>query len=174
MFVRQHPVPPVLGEYEANPETQNESRPMKDLFRVLAILAVASLSAPASKAQAGDYTSKVLSPWVCTIDGVTYGSFYAGTVPGGPAAGQPGFAFEGELISSEPPHRAVTTERMVGIPGPGTTNELTLTELQDGTLMSLLITYPSAEVRDMVLGTGMADGMEASYARLESTVLPSS
>jgi uncharacterized protein YndB with AHSA1/START domain len=93
-------------------------------------------------------------------------------VPGGPAAGQPGFAFEGELVSSAPPHRAVTTERMVGIPGPGTTNELTLTELQEGTLMSLLITYPSPEVRDMVLGTGMANGMEASYARLESAVLP--
>jgi hypothetical protein len=59
----------------------------------------------------------------------------------------------------------------VGIPGPGTTNELTLTELQDGTLLSLLITYPSIEVRDMVLGTGMADGMEASYLRLESSVL---
>ncbi len=94
-------------------------------------------------------------------------------VPGGSAAGQPGFAFEGELISSEPPHRSVTTERMVGMPGPGTTNELTLTELQSGTLISLLITYPSSELRDMILGTGMADGMEASYARLESTVLPS-
>lgn len=91
--------------------------------------------------------------------------------PGGPAAGQPGFAFEGELVASEPPYRSVTTERMVGMPGPGTMNELTLSELEDGTLMSLLITYPSVEVRDMVLGTGMADGMEASYARLESEVL---
>ncbi len=51
---------------------------MKNLFRVLAILVMASLSAPASKAQAGDYTSKVLIPWVFTMDGVTYGSFYAG------------------------------------------------------------------------------------------------
>ncbi|MDX2051740.1 MAG: SRPBCC family protein [Polyangiaceae bacterium] len=89
-------------------------------------------------------------------------------VAGGPAEGQPGFAFEGQLLASEPPYRAVTTERMVGMPGPGATNELTLTALQEGTLMSLLITYPSAELRDMVLGTGMASGMEASYARLES------
>jgi uncharacterized protein YndB with AHSA1/START domain len=93
-------------------------------------------------------------------------------VASGPAAGHPPFAFEGELLASEPPYREVTTERMVGMPGPGTKNELTLTALQDGTLMSLLITYPSAELRDMVLGTGMANGMEASYARLESAVLP--
>jgi hypothetical protein len=34
-----------------------------------------------------------------------------------------------------------------------------------------VITYPSAEVRDMVLGTGMTDGMERSYLRLEDEVL---
>jgi len=93
-------------------------------------------------------------------------------VAGGPAAGQGAFAFEGELLASEPSYREVTTERMVGMPGPGTTNELTLTALQDGTLLSLLITYPNAEMRDMILGTGMTTGMEASYARLESMVLP--
>jgi hypothetical protein len=60
---------------------------------------------------------------------------------------------------------------MIGIEGPGATNELTLTALQEGTLLSLLITYPSAEIRDIVLGTGMVDGMETSYARLEAKVL---
>ena len=34
-----------------------------------------------------------------------------------------------------------------------------------------MITYPDAETRDIVLGTGMVGGMETSYARLESTVL---
>lgn len=81
------------------------------------------------------------------------------------------FGFEGELLESQPPHRAVTTERMIGMEGPGTVNELTLTAVEGGTLMTLLVTYPSAEVRDMVLGTGMTDGMERSYARLESDVL---
>lgn len=81
------------------------------------------------------------------------------------------FGFEGELIESEPPHRAVTTERMNGMEGPGTVNELTLTPHRAGTLMTLVITYPNAEVRDMVLGTGMTDGMEASYARLENELL---
>jgi uncharacterized protein YndB with AHSA1/START domain len=85
--------------------------------------------------------------------------------------GQERFGFTGEVLESSPPHRAVTTEQMIGMDGPGTTNEMTLTPVEGGTLLSILITYPSAEVRDMVLGTGMTDGMETSYARLERDVL---
>ena len=81
------------------------------------------------------------------------------------------FGFEGELLESEPPHRAVTTERMIGMEGPGAVNEMTLTAHEAGTLMTLVITYPSPELREMVLGTGMTDGMERSYQRLESEVL---
>jgi uncharacterized protein YndB with AHSA1/START domain len=81
------------------------------------------------------------------------------------------FGFTGELLESAPPHRTVTTEQMVGVDGPGTTNEMTLTPVEGGTLLAILITYPSAEIRDMVLGTGMTDGMETSYARLEGQVL---
>ncbi len=95
-------------------------------------------------------------------------------VAGGPADGAPPFGFEGELLASDPPSREVTSERMIGMEGPGTTNELTLTPREEGgTLLSLLITYPNAEIRDMVLGTGMTDGMEASYARLESELATS-
>lgn len=82
------------------------------------------------------------------------------------------FGFEGELLESEPPRRAVTSERMVGTEGPSTTNEMTLTPVGAGTLLTIVITYPSAEVRDVVLGTGMTGGMERSYARLEQEVLP--
>ena len=81
------------------------------------------------------------------------------------------FGFEGELLESEPPYRAVTTERMIGMPGEGTVNELTLTPVASGTLLVLVITFPDAATRDTILATGMADGMEASYARLETEVL---
>lgn len=81
------------------------------------------------------------------------------------------FGFEGELLEFEPPHRAVTSERMIGTSDVSTTNRMTLTPVDAGTLMTLVITYPSAEVRDAVLGTGMTDGMERSYVRLESEVL---
>lgn len=78
------------------------------------------------------------------------------------------FGFEGELLESERPRRAVTTERMIGMEGPGTKNELLLVP-QPGnrTKITVRIEYPSAELREIVLGTGMVDGMEASYARME-------
>lgn len=81
------------------------------------------------------------------------------------------FGFTGELLESTPPHRSVTTEAMIGMDGPGTVNELTLRAFDGGALLCLVITYPSEELRDMILSTGMVDGMEASYARLEATVL---
>ena len=81
------------------------------------------------------------------------------------------FGFEGELLESAPPHRAVTTERMIGMQGEGTVNELTLTPLTTGTLLALVITFPDADTRDAILATGMTDGMETSYSRLETEVL---
>jgi uncharacterized protein YndB with AHSA1/START domain len=84
------------------------------------------------------------------------------------------FGFEGEVLEIDPPHRSVATERFVGPdmghPSEGTTNELTLTPLESGTLLSVVITYPSADLRDTVLATGMVDGMETSYARLEDVL----
>lgn len=81
------------------------------------------------------------------------------------------FGFVGELLSSDPPRHEVSTECMIGMEGPGAQNELTLTPLAGGhTRMSLVITYPSKEVRDMVLQTGMVDGMEASYAALDAVL----
>lgn len=80
------------------------------------------------------------------------------------------FGFTGTVLESRPPHRSVTTEAMIGTDGPSTTNELTLTAVEGGALLSLLITYPDVDVRDTVLATGMTDGMETSYARLESLI----
>lgn len=85
--------------------------------------------------------------------------------------GEGSFGFTGELLESQPPHRSVSTERMIGTDGPGTVNELTLTAVEGGTLLSILIIYPSTELRDMILETGMVNGMEDSYARLEEVVL---
>ena len=84
--------------------------------------------------------------------------------------GENRFGFTGELLESTHPNRTVTTEQMIGI-DTITTNELTLTLVDDGTLLSLLITYPDAATRDMILATGMTKGMETSYARLESELM---
>jgi len=84
-----------------------------------------------------------------------------------PVGGGEGFGFTGELVESEEPRRSVTTEAMIGMDFPATLNELTLTPVSGGTLVSLVITYANAEQRDAVLATGMTKGMETSYARLE-------
>jgi uncharacterized protein YndB with AHSA1/START domain len=85
------------------------------------------------------------------------------------------FGSTGELLEVSAPYRAVTTERMYGdgIPddAPGTVNEMTLTPVDGGTLLTIVITYPDVQTRDIVLGTGMVGGMETSYARLERAVL---
>lgn len=80
------------------------------------------------------------------------------------------FGFEGETVLSEPTWRAVTTEKMIGMEGPSTLNDLQLYEEDGATLLTLLIEYPDKETRDMILATGMTDGMEASYARLEAAI----
>jgi uncharacterized protein YndB with AHSA1/START domain len=80
------------------------------------------------------------------------------------------FGFTGEVVEISAPNRVVTTEAMIGEDGPSTTNDLTLTEVDGGTLLTLLVTYPDAELRQAILDTGMADGMEASYARLEEVL----
>ena len=87
------------------------------------------------------------------------------------ADGTQRFGFEGELLESSAPYRSVTSEQMLGTDGPAVRNELTLVPVQGGTLLSIVITYPSKELRDMILGTGMTTGMETSYARLEREVL---
>lgn len=81
------------------------------------------------------------------------------------------FGFTGEVLEVLAPVRAVTTEAMIGAGGPVVINELTLTPLAAGTLLTYVGTYPDAATREMILATGMADGMEASYARLEREVL---
>jgi uncharacterized protein YndB with AHSA1/START domain len=107
---------------------------------------------------------------VCENDLVVGGAYRNAWAPVGETAGEP-FGFEGENLVIEPERRMVTTERMTGAPFPANINDLTLDEADGVTLMTLLITYPDVQQRDMILATGMTDGMEASYARLEREVL---
>lgn len=104
---------------------------------------------------------------MATKPGDTYRYAYAPT--DGPA--DQAFALVGEMLEAEPPHREVFLETMEGIDGPGVRNEQTLTAVAGGTLITLVATYASREQRDAILGTGMTDGMEHSYARLERDVL---
>jgi uncharacterized protein YndB with AHSA1/START domain len=83
-----------------------------------------------------------------------------------------GFYLTGEFIELIPLSRMVHVERM-HLPDPTPDNHVETTFQLDGTgtLMTMRMTLPNADVRAAMLATGMEHGMEASYARLE-TVIP--
>lgn len=66
------------------------------------------------------------------------------------------------------PERIVTTELFdEDWTGGETVGTMVLTEHGGKTTMSLTVQYSSREARDAALKTGMTDGMEAGYARLD-------
>lgn len=75
----------------------------------------------------------------------------------------------GKVLEVKPPERFVTTEKM-GPEWPETTNTLALTEQGGQTLMTYTIRYVSKEARDAALETGMKDGMDVSFGRLDALV----
>ena len=75
--------------------------------------------------------------------------------------------FYGEYREIVPPERVVFTEIFAPFPDAGSLVTAVLTEENDKTRLTVTAHYPSLEVRDMVIGTGMAKGAAASYDRLE-------
>ena len=82
-----------------------------------------------------------------------------------------GFYLTGETLELVPFSRIVHVERM-HLPDPTPDNHIVTTFEADGdgTLMTMRMTLPNAEVRAAMLATGMEHGMEASYVRLESII----
>jgi len=79
------------------------------------------------------------------------------------------FSITGEIVEVDPGRRIVHIERMhLPDPTPDCRGETTFEPDGDGTLMTIRLTTPNSETRAQMLSTGMAGGMEASYARLES------
>ncbi len=79
-----------------------------------------------------------------------------------------GFYLTGEYVELEPHSRIVHIERMhLPDPTPDNRVETTFTPDGDGTLLRLRMTLPDADSRAAMLATGMEEGMEASYARME-------
>jgi uncharacterized protein YndB with AHSA1/START domain len=78
--------------------------------------------------------------------------------------------FYGEYREIVPPTRLVFTEIFAPFPDSVSVVTAELTEEGDKTRFTATVRYPSAEVRDMVIGTGMARGAATSYDRLEDLV----
>jgi uncharacterized protein YndB with AHSA1/START domain len=102
---------------------------------------------------------------VCEIDLRVGGSWrFVNRHPKGEAA------FHGEYREITPPSRLVFTEIFEEFPDTVTVVTTDLSDEGGKTRMTATVRYPSPEVRDMVLATGMSTGAGISYDRLEDLV----
>lgn len=73
-------------------------------------------------------------------------------------------SFSGEYLELDPPRRMVNTEKFDNMPeGEPATIVTTLTEDDGVTTLRAVCTYDSPETVDLVIGTGMEHGLQASY-----------
>jgi len=92
------------------------------------------------------------------------------------------FGSHGEHLEIERHARLVTTEWMDGLDGQPidhanplevgdpSVNTLTLVESGGRTTLTMSMVFPSAEARDMAVGSGMSDGMAMSYDMLDGVL----
>jgi uncharacterized protein YndB with AHSA1/START domain len=103
---------------------------------------------------------------VCEIDLRVGGTWrYVMVTPQGFEVG-----FHGEYREIEPFERLVSTEAYEGIPDAdahAAVDTLTLIEIGDRTLMTVLVEHPTKEGRDMHIESGMEDGMQDALDLLE-------
>jgi uncharacterized protein YndB with AHSA1/START domain len=79
-------------------------------------------------------------------------------------------AFHGEYREVTPPSRLVFTEIFEEFPDTVSVVTSDFTEEGGKTRLTVTVRYPSPDVRDMVLASGMAKGAGISYDRLEDLV----
>ena len=80
-------------------------------------------------------------------------------------------AFSGVYREISAPERVVFTEVMEPFPEPGSVITAVYTEENGKTRITATCVYDSAEIRDMVIGSGMEKGAALSYDRLEDLVI---
>ena len=76
------------------------------------------------------------------------------------------FPMSGEYREIQAPARLVNTETMDDSPA-DTLNILTLTEENGRTVVRTVVEYPSKEIREGIIATGMMEGWAESYDRLQ-------
>lgn len=75
----------------------------------------------------------------------------------------------GVIREFEPPERIVNTQLFDGDDSGGESIvTLTLSETDGRTTLTTAVLYPSVETRDAMLNSGMAEGMEAGYQRMDA------
>lgn len=147
--------------FEVTTPSEHEIR-MTRLFDAPPRLVFEAMTRPEHVAQWWGRLGEGYSVPVCEIDLRVGGRWrFVNRHPRGEAA------FHGEYREVDPPNRVVFTEIFEEFPD--TVSVVTTDLLDEGGKTRLVATvrYPSREVRDMVLGTGMDKGASISYDRLE-------
>ncbi len=78
--------------------------------------------------------------------------------------------FYGEYLDLDPPRRVVFTEIFADFPDSPSTVTSELAPEGAKTRLIAIVRYPSKDVRDMVIATGMSKGAGISYDRLDDLV----
>jgi len=77
------------------------------------------------------------------------------------------YAFRGTFLELDPPSKIVQTFEFEPMPGHISTDTMTLTEIEGGTLVRIDTKFANKEDRDGMLQSGMERGANESYDRLE-------
>jgi uncharacterized protein YndB with AHSA1/START domain len=86
----------------------------------------------------------------------------------------PGFgevAFHGEYREIVPNEKLVSTEVYEGAPDAEALDTLTLTEQDGRTTLTLLVEHQNKQGRDMHVESGMEDGLQDAFDRLEQVAV---
>jgi uncharacterized protein YndB with AHSA1/START domain len=141
------------------------------------IVVTRHFSAPPETVYRAHTDPKLIQQWLLGPDGWTMPVCINETRPGGKfryewanGKGQ-GFHITGEYLEMQPYSRIVHVERMF-LPDRTPDNHIETRFDADGTgtLMTMRMTLPDEKMRAGMLKTGMADGMEMSYVRLEGII----
>ena len=118
----------------------------------------------------------LIQRWMLGPDGWTMPACISDAVPGGKirfewSNGEHGFHLTGEYVALAPHSRIEHVERM-HLPDPTPDNHIvtTFTAQGSGTYMEMRMRVPDLATRSAMLATGMTDGMETSYARLDALI----
>ena len=141
------------------------------------VVVIRRFAAPPEAVYRAHTEAKLVQKWMLGPEGWTMPVCVCEARPGGKiryewADGKGGgFYLTGEFVELVPFSRIVHVERM-HLPNPCPDNQVETRFEPDGsgTLMTMRMTLPDAQTRKAMLASGVEQGMEASYVRLESMV----
>ena len=141
------------------------------------VIATRRFAAPPEAVYKAHIEPALIQKWMLGPDGWTMPVCICEAKPGGKMRYEwsdgkgAGFYLTGEFVALEPCTRIVHVERM-HLPDATPDNHVETRFEPDGsgTLMIMKMTLPDANSREVMLGSGMEQGMEVSYQRLEAVL----